>query len=206
MLFLIDVSENQGDINFKEVASSKEIDGVYIRASQGMTITDSKFAEYHDGFKSVGIPVGAYHFLMMTPNGGQQAQHFLSVIRGREGDLLPMVDIEEGSMEGSSDLGSRMQTIHSFNQCVLTNLPCSNVLIYTDLNFWNTKMSGTSAFQGHKLFVAEYNNDKAPALPGGFLDWTMWQFSDKGKIPGISQNFVDLNHLNSDSLDVIKRG
>ncbi len=205
MILIIDISEAQGKIDFKKVKDSGEVDGVYIRATQGVTITDAKFKEYHDGFKAVGIPVGCYHFFMFRSNPAQQAQHFLDTIAGREGDLTPMVDCEPESLYGPSSLGDRMQWLHTFNQYLLDHLKASNLLIYTPLSFWNDKMGGTSAFQGHFLWIAEYNNDAAPELPHGFKTWKLWQHTSSGKISGIPENSVDLNYLNDDSLDSIKR-
>lgn len=205
MIKIIDVSYAQGKIDFKKVKASGEVDAVYCRATQGMTIDDDKFKEYHDGFKSVGIPVGAYHLLEFTPNGAQQAQHFLNSINGREGDLIPMVDVESASLEGPSDLGQRIQILHTYNQFLLNNLGCHDVLIYTNLDFWNTQMNKTSAFQGHKLWIAEYFNGSAPELPGGFLEWKIWQYTDKGMLPGIPEHSVDLNHFNGSSLDELFR-
>ncbi len=204
-MLIIDVSFAQGNIDFEAVAESHEVDAVYIRATQGYTITDDKFKEYHDGFKKVGIPVGAYHFMEFTPNGASQAQHFLETIDGREGDLIPMVDCEEGSLEIPSDLGQRIQWLHLFNEYLLRNLNCHNLLVYSNLDFWNTQMSGTSAFQGHFLWIAEYNNNVIPELPKGFKDYKLWQYTDKGKIPGLTDNTVDLSHFNGISLNELKR-
>jgi lysozyme len=202
---IIDVSEFQGEIEFKKVADSKEINAVYIRATQGVHTVDSKFAEYHDGFKAVGIPVGAYHFFEFMANPAQQAQHFINTIAGREGDLMPMVDCEAGGLVGHSDLGDKIQWLHTYNQFLLNHMETKNLLIYTALSFWNDEYHGTGSFAGHPLWIAEYNNDKEPTLPNGFTKWTLWQHTDQGHIAGITQNTVDLNRLNGPDLSDIKR-
>jgi lysozyme len=205
MLNIIDVSEYQGHIDFEAVKDSMLVDAVIIRASQGVHTTDSKFHEYHDGFKSVGMPIGAYHFFEFMANPAQQAQHFLSVIDGCEGELIPMVDVEDGSLVGPSDLGNRMQWLHQYNQYLLDHMPCHNLMIYTPLSFWNDQMGGTGAFAGHPLFLAEYNNDKEPEIPRGFKELKLWQHTSSGKIPGITENTVDLSFFNGNSLMEIGR-
>ncbi len=205
MLHVIDVSEFQGHIDFEAVRDSTLVDAVCIRASQGSHLIDSKFHEYHDGFKSVGMQIGAYHLLEFMANPAQQAQHFLNVIEGCEGELIPMVDIEDASLVGPSDLGQRMQWLHQYNQYLLDHMPCHNLMIYTPLSFWNDKMGGTGAFAGHPLWIAEYNNDKEPTLPNGFKTWKLWQHTSAGHIPGITENTVDLSFLNANELSEIER-
>jgi len=211
---IIDVSQFQGHIDFKAISKKtlnadgtecKLVDAVYIRATQGDHWTDSKFKEYHDGFKSVGISIGTYHFFEFKSNPVQQAQYFINAISGREGDLIPMVDCEPESLVGPSDLGQRMQWLHTFNQYLLDHMKTSNLLIYTPLSFWNDKMGGTSAFQGHHLWIAEYNNDSAPEIPRGWNTWKIWQFTSRGRTPGITENTVDTNRFNGTSLSEIGR-
>ncbi|SRR6266567_963715 len=205
---ILDVSYSQKNIDYKAVKESGEVEAVCIRASQGHTISDEMFKIHHDGFKSVGIPIGAYHFFMFDSSPAQQAQFFLEQIAGREGELLPMVDCEGDSLlnDPHSSIGDRMQWLHTFNAYLLDHFPapCHNLLLYTPLDFWNTKMNGTSAFQGHFLWLAEYNNDSRPELPKGFVDWKLWQHTSKGAVTGIDSP-VDLSYFNGFSLEEITR-
>lgn len=59
----IDVSRYQGEIDWHQVANENVISFVYIKATEGSDMTDSRFAENFKGAREVGLRVGAYHFL-----------------------------------------------------------------------------------------------------------------------------------------------
>jgi lysozyme len=203
MLGGIDVSGNQGGIDFGQAASSGQVKWVYAKASEGITYNDDHFRLYHDACKANGIPFGPYHFLRFndidTPQ--KQAQHFLQVINGYEGQLLPMVDIEVTDGKSAEVLAG---IIAGFLGEVEKTLNKKKVLLYTYYSFWGGPMGGSAAFADHPLWIAEYNSDATPTLPEGFTDWTIWQWSSSGNIPGIGTS-VDLDRLNGDDLAAITR-
>ncbi|MCM0760655.1 hypothetical protein M7775_19070 [Sporomusa sphaeroides DSM 2875] len=57
----IDVSENNGRVNWQAVAAAG-IEFAIIRSSYGLRSKDSRFAENVAGAKAVGLKVGAYHY------------------------------------------------------------------------------------------------------------------------------------------------
>ena len=61
----IDVSSWQGSINYAEVKNSG-IDIVYIKASEGKSLTDSYFKTNYNNAKANGLKVGFYHFIRAT--------------------------------------------------------------------------------------------------------------------------------------------
>lgn len=206
MLQGIDLSEFQGTIDFQKLKNSKKVDFAYIRATQGLYTNDEKFKEYHDGLKNVGIPFAPYHFFSFRPNGATQAQHFLNTIDGYEGQLLPMLDLEQGGIIRGieSTVQDRQEWVSLWIEYVVRNLNIKNILIYTNPNDWENLMGNSSAYSKYLLWVAEYNNDTEPSLPVGFKQWTLWQYSSSGKIDGITENSVDLNKLNG-SLSLLLR-
>ena len=74
---------------------------------------------------------------------------------------------------------------------------------------WDTLMGGSSGFAGHTLWVSNLNDDanRAPAMPSGFPDWTIYQYSSKGTIPllGGRTGTVDLNVLKTDITAIAAR-
>ncbi len=68
-------------------------------------------------------------------------------------------------------------------------------IIYTYPNFWRTQMANTTEFNHYPLWIADYNGQNAPGgpLPGGWSNWTFWQYTSTGRIPpGITGN-TDIN-------------
>ncbi len=195
----IDISSYQGDIDFAAVKASG-VGFVYAKATQGIGYIDDHYATYHDACKAYGIPFGAYHFLSTQTDPAEQAKHFLTTIAGREGELLPMIDVELAV----GTPATMVARIAAFMAAVEGTLHGKKMLLYTYLSFWNTAMNGASDFSGHPLWVAEYNGDPAPTLPAGFRSWTIWQHASIGRVPGIKGD-VDLDRLNGDDLSVISR-
>jgi sugar phosphate isomerase/epimerase len=61
----IDISEEQGDIEWNKIKEDKSIDFVIIRAGIGNE-TDSKFIDNYNGAKDAGIPIGIYWYAKAT--------------------------------------------------------------------------------------------------------------------------------------------
>jgi lysozyme len=199
----IDVSANNGGIDFVRAKASGQVDWVHAKASEGVTITDDHFALYHDACKNAGIPFGAYHFLHFNAidDPKSQAGNFLAAIDGREGELLPMVDVE---VTDNQTIATITEILGGFLAEVEKTLGGKRMLLYTFYSFWKNTMVSTDAFSGHPLWIAEYNSDNAPTLPGGFPSWTVWQWSSSGSVNGVGTS-VDLDRLNGDSLALISR-
>lgn len=78
----IDVSRWQGSIDWKQVREAG-ISFVFIKASQGSSLEDPKFAENVQGAKAAGLLVGAYHFLGAASAAAarQEAKHFVETMK-----------------------------------------------------------------------------------------------------------------------------
>lgn len=196
MLKGIDISSYQGDVDFAKMRASGAVSFVYAKATEGTAFADDHFQRYHDECKAAGIPFGAYHFLRFDQDPAFQAAWFAAQINGRSGVLAPMVDVEQANNSGGlADKLARFLT-------VLKEHIDTQPIIYTGWNFWNTAMEGSDGFSGHRLWVAAYNNDDAPPIPTGWKDWTLWQHSSTGRVPGIVGD-VDMDVLNGHDLKLI---
>ncbi len=94
--FGIDVSTHQGAIDWAAVAGDG-IDAAYVKASEGATFEDDRFAENWAGVKAAGLEVGAYHFFTLCKEGEEQAANLLGRLREVGADasaLPPVVDLE----------------------------------------------------------------------------------------------------------------
>lgn len=67
-------------------------------------------------------------------------------------------------------------------------------IIYTTANWWNTCTGSSTAFSSYPLWLASYGVTN-PALPAGWNNLTMWQYSASGTVPGIPGSNVDLDEL-----------
>lgn len=91
----IDVSNHQGEISWEKVALNKNIQFVYVKATEGATYQDKRYDENVTGAKANGILVGSYHYLRNTSLIREQFSNFRNVAKKENQDLIPMVDVEE---------------------------------------------------------------------------------------------------------------
>ncbi|QIM21583.1 lysozyme M1 (1,4-beta-N-acetylmuramidase) [Phycicoccus sp. HDW14] len=92
----VDVSAHQGDIDWAAVAGDG-IDAAYVKASEGATFADDRFAANWAGARAAGLEVGAYHFFTLCKDGDEQAANLLARLREVGADastLPPVVDLE----------------------------------------------------------------------------------------------------------------
>src|SRR6185437_15340065 len=64
-------------------------------------------------------------------------------------------------------------------------------LIYTNTNWWNPCTGNNGSFGDQLLDIANYSGS-AGTLPAGWSNWNIWQYSDRGDLPG------DQNVFNGD--------
>jgi len=188
----IDVSAYQGEIDWAAVKASGQVDFAYAKASEGASFTDEQYARNAQKCREAGMLFGAYHYFRFDTQVSAQSSHFLNVAQVKRGDLVPMVDVEEG-LGGIAMLAGFLGML----QEALKVMP----IVYTYPAFWEGTMGGSDALAGHPLWIAEYNDDEAPTLPAGWKTWRLWQYSDKGQVAGIAGK-VDLDRSNGELLVV----
>lgn len=191
MIHGIDISAYQPNCDWAKVAASGWVQFCYAKATEGANYVSEEFAAQHDGCKAHGIAFGAYHFWNPGEDPVAQAEHFLATINGRQGTLLPMVDVEVSDGFTREELQTRLV---SFVQTVEKSLNGKKCIIYSSYAFWNDEMGGYDGLSGHPFWVAEYNDDDVPTLPNGFTSYAVWQYTDSVSIPGIGN--VDGDRLN----------
>lgn len=190
----IDISHHQGKIQWEHVAS-EQVEFVYIKATEGVNYVDKLYKHNLSEAKKQGILVGSYHFFRADKSGKEQFEHFKSII-GSDFDLIPVLDLEE--------LGGKISDKAKYKNEVLAFVECFE-------SFYGYKPYVYGSYSFMKDFVypvaeecdywlawysplAKAIKDKRRFLnkvrPG--LHARMWQYSDKGKIKGITGD-VDLD-------------
>ncbi len=192
----VDVSVYQRLIDWATVAVSSNVKFAYVKATEGSTCVDAEFARNWRALaQQPSIMRGAYHFLHFNTDPAVQANIFLQTVNPKKGDLVPMVDVEV--TDGLSDVTHLVHVLSTFLTHIEQALGGRHILVYTSYGFWNSKMNGCDAFAGHPLWLAQYNGDAEPTLPGGWRDWVIWQHESNGRIDGITGD-VDLDRINGD--------
>jgi lysozyme len=181
----IDVSDYNGSINWQNVAR----DGItfaFIKATEGRSLVASSFNTNWKAAKDAGIVRGAYHFFLPDRTPQEQADIFLQTVKLEPGDLPPVLDIEV--MRGL-DAGKVIDGMIKWLD-IIEQKTGILAIIYTYPGFWDSL--GSKGFTAHPLWIAHYTNAEQPIIPGGWRDWVFWQFTDQGKVNGIT-GVADVN-------------
>lgn len=193
----IDVSKHQGDIDWEKVADDNKIQFVYIKATEGTTLVDSKYKTNIDKARDTGLKVGSYHFFLGYKSPEDQFKNFCRQVDKGKQDLLPVIDVEEKGNRGISRkvLQQRLQTFMDLVKEEYGRYP----IIYSQYTFYNTQLA--PEFNKYIIFIARYSSAK-PELTGGGT-YNIWQYSEKGTVAGI-KGTVDMDRFaNGTTLDDI---
>ncbi|MCP3804802.1 lysozyme [Allokutzneria sp. A3M-2-11 16] len=195
----IDVSHHQGGINWGAVA--REARWVYMKATEGTGFRDSAFNRNYTGSYNAGMIRGAYHFALPDrSNGITQARFFVANGGGWSPDgrtLPPMLDIEYnpyGATCYGKSHGQMVGWIREFHNEV-HRLTGRFPTIYTTRDWWSRCTGNNGGFGATSpLFIACYCATPG-VMPNGWGFHTFWQYTDRGRIGGISGN-VDRDVFN----------
>ena len=178
----IDVSSYQGRINWEEV-SEHQVRFAFIKATEGVTMRDSRFQRNWQGAQAVGICRGAYHYFHPNYDGARQADLFVRNVPLKAGDLPPVLDVEAPNFH---DVAIMRRNVATWLRLIERHYGVRPIL-YTNYNFYKRHLAGH--FDEYPLWLAHYEVEK-PTLPRE--KWIIWQHSDESHVPGI-RGPVDFN-------------
>jgi len=193
----IDVSVHNGDIDWGKVKTDG-IDFAIIRAGYGRLASqkDKRFEQNYSGAKAVGIPVGAYwySYAMNENEARQEADVFLSVIKGKQFEMPVYFDLEEkkqfnlGKEKVSAIMRAFLEKVESAGYFTGLYGSASSLTTHTADDI----KSRYTIWLAHWVNQTNYSNAYA-----------IWQYSSNGKVTGINGN-VDLDICYKDFPTVIK--
>lgn len=198
----IDVSSWQGKPDWPKVSNSG-VKFAILRIHQKSGV-DTSFEHNYKGCKSNGILIGGYKYsYALTPAQAiDEAEDVLSVLGGRGLDFPVFYDLEWAQQRS---LGK--QAIENIAVAFLTRIKKAGYKagIYCNLDWYNNVLS--DALKQYDCWIARY-----PASDNGSVQERLrpnvgvgWQYSSKGKVPGISGN-VDMDVFYKDYRDSNQKG
>ena len=200
---ILDVSRWQGRIDWDAVKHSGKIDGVMLRVlgrKGGKPYLDPYFARNYAECARLGIPVGVYgYFKAVTrAEADRELAFFRAALGGRNFQLPIAVDIED---DYQTALGkSKLTDLVAYCLSVVESWGVY-AMLYTGLYFaQNNLYMGGAVLKPYDVWLAAYRNKKPePGWPFG-----MWQYTRKGKIPGVNGP-VDLSHVYKNYAGIISK-
>ena len=194
-----DVSGHQPVVNWTS-AWNNGARFAFIKASEGPWPMNDYFSQQYNGATSAGLIRGAYSFGRPDISGGaSQAKTLVQSGGGwsADGRTLPGVLDLENYVGLPACYGlSAAQLINWTRDFTSTYLSMTgrDAIIYVNYSFWNSCMGSTTAFGSENpIWVAAYGPSLGNLLiPGGWKQFTFWQYAHSGTYPG------DQNVFNGD--------
>lgn len=199
---ILDISAWQPPSSLKYTRIAEQIDGVVLRAAYG-TRPDIHFETHLRRFHNLGVPIGAYHYIVNYRSARAQFDVFKQQV-----NVIQTLDLGNGFGEVVQEVfekgfwcdvelepGAEPLTRQRVDQYMaLAEAEFGEFGIYTSRHYWDQIMR-TDAYKSRKLWVAHYGA-ATPYLPatGGWDRWWMWQYTSRGRLDGYSGN-LDLNHF-----------
>ena len=187
--FGIDVSDNNGVIDWSKVACQKKtkdpIKFVIIRSTMGKNGLDSRYMQNYTEAKENGFIVGTYHYYRPNENSSLQFENFKKVLRLESGDITPVIDIEVNPKVQS--MKSLKIGLRNFVNLVENEYGVKPI-IYTKLSMWRDYLQ--SDFADCQLWVAAYSESRRDDAI--VKNASIHQFTRNIRnIPGIPEKWVD---------------
>ena len=193
-MVVIDVSEHQGNINFKKVKAAG-IDGVVIRAGYGKGNVDGRFKEYIEdaikaGFEYIGVYWFSYAYTAdMAKREAQYCNDFVRTYK-KALNLGVYFDWEYDSRRYAEKNGIYCNKDLITNMCIYF---CEKI---TDLGYkagyylnldYSQNFINESKLKAYRRWFARYTETKQ-------TDCYLWQYTSSGRVSGITGD-VDINEL-----------
>lgn len=173
----IDVSKYQGTVDWPKVANDNRLAFVYVKATEGATLTDERFATNVAEAQKAGLAVGCYHVYSRHTNAQGQFENFKATVKGCGMTLIPVVDIEP---EPGFDLNiKRVDMLLQLLEQEYGVKP----MIYTTMEAYK-KYFNLERYASYHLYIACYD------LKFPDTRYTLWQYTPKEKVAGI-MGYVD---------------
>lgn len=184
----IDVSRHNDRINWERVrqvsADGIRLQFVFIKATEGATLSDKYFAKNWREAKKSNLRRGAYHFYHPTRDPLKQANNFIRRVDLSTGDFAPVVDFEvtNGQSDETIINGLRLwlQTVEEHYQ--------ARPIIYTNGNLYRRYIKHN--LDEYPLWIADYSTKHLRSYDADKL--YLWQHSQSGWVKGI-RGQVDFN-------------
>lgn len=195
---VIDVSKYNGVINWAKAA--RNCDGAIIRVGyrgygSGKLVADDRYKKNIEGAIAAGLPIGVYFVTQAVTEAEAkiEAQYTMDLVKGYKLTFPIFIDSEDGNGgKGRADRGK----LSKLNRTAILKAFCQEVEkggykagVYASQS-WLKGYTDVNILRKYYLWVAKYSTIK-PNIP-----FNAWQYSDKGKINGITGN-VDLSDFSA---------
>lgn len=205
---VIDVSQFNGAIDWAEVKAGG-VDAVIIRAGYrgyggaGALATDARFAANIQGAHRAGIPVGVYWLSQAVSDAEAlaEAQYLSGLMKPYEITYPVYLDSEWGEPNGkgrADQLTKARRTQYGLTFCRALRDRGYTAGLYCSESWYKDSIDGAAfAAAGFEIWIAKYAGVK-PSMA-----CNAWQYTDTGKVSGVTGN-VDISEFYADDAAAVQ--
>lgn len=190
---ILDLSQHNGYVDFQKIKASG-IDSVILRigwiGNRNNHTMDSRFIQYYQGAKNNGFKVGCYVY--------NYCINLYTLKTGIDWIIKQIKDYKL-SFELPIFLDMEDRTISACGKNLLTDMSvkfCEEITrngliagVYANLNWWKLYID-VEKLKNYKIWLAQYTSKENHSAN---FKVDLWQFTDCGKVSGISGN-VDMSY------------
>lgn len=195
----IDISSWQKGVNFVNVKNSG-IDFVIIRSSFGWFNRDNEFKNHVKGCEAVGLPYGLYHYsyALNLDQAKTEAEGLIKLAKSCNPTYPIVLDMEDADGYKKKSGFPSKETLVQICEYICDQLEKAGfyAMIYASKSWFDTYLNDARLNRFDK-WLAHWYIEKPS------MDCGIWQYTDKGKVDGISGN-VDMNYAYKDYPAIIK--
>lgn len=198
----IDVSDNQGTIDWEQVAAAKVAFAI-LRSVRRSGKADHQFAAYLESCRKHNIPVSVYKYTYATTQDAarQEAQQVVELLRSHHlTGTMVWWDVEDKEVLQPLGAAKLTECIRAAQEVIMA--AGYSFGLYVGLYVYKERWFDFDAFAGTRLWVARYyrgyrtmafaDDPDQNYKPSADRDITAWQYTSCGEIAGIKGD-VDLD-------------
>lgn len=207
MQYGIDVSHHNGVIDWQKVKAngilavegSKRVDFAYIKVTEGASGRDKKAGYNAAECYRVGLPWGPYHFCTLNrkdevADATEEANYLIKRLTDLPPYQMPIALDVELETQGVSLTDEEIEAWVKTFFAVLTAAGHNNYILYSYSPFLREHLPQNHSLWHIRLWAARYSTNLPLPVQGWGQKFWMWQYSNIGKVSGITGN-VDLNKI-----------
>lgn len=193
-----DVSRFQPPVDWA-TARANGVNFVFIKATEGGDLADPMFDAHWRGARAAGVATGAYHFWYHCRPGIEQARWFIRNVPRAPGALPPVLDIEWTPTSPTCTRRTPQDELLRETQAYIDTVRAhygQQPLVYVTPDVWRDRELWR--LRNVDFWLRSVAGHPSQVYPG--KQWTFWQYSSTGLVPGITGE-ADLNTFRGSTAD-----
>lgn len=191
---VIDISHWQAGFNFGAFAEAGGL-AVICKATEGTSYKDKDYPTFREQAAKAGLGFASYHFFR-PGDPTAQANYYLAYAKPDQGERV-VIDWEDDA--------TTLANAVKFLQVIQAARPDLQLTVYSG-HTCKTQLGSTRdqwLADNTSLWLAQYTTG-SPSWPSAtWPQWSLWQYSEKGRVAGFAGD-VDLDRFNGSDENLLK--